>query len=94
MWLDTVELTLSFYFENIDISAGYYILNINTSNRAYDYIVDSSSRDEDEQYATYSITATADMDVNDTAYMTVYQNGGAAQTDVNTGTYFTGCLIG
>jgi hypothetical protein len=33
------------------------------------------------------------MDASDTAYVTVYQGGGAQQSDIWTASYFTGALI-
>ena len=86
------QLSAVFYMNALDISADYYILRIATSNRSYDHVVDSSARDEDETYSSYTISVLADMDVNDTAQISLFQQGGAAQTDITGGTYFTGFL--
>ena len=87
------QLSAVWYLNALDISAAYYILRISTSNRNYDHVVDSSARDEDETYSSYGISVLADMDVNDTAQISLFQQDGAAQTDVTGGTYFTGVLV-
>jgi hypothetical protein len=87
------QLSAVFYMNALDVSADYYILRIATSNRSYDHVVDSSARDEDETYSSYTISVLADMDVNDTAQISLFQQGGAAQTDITGGTYFTGVLL-
>ena len=78
----------------MDIDASYYILSIKTSNRNYDRVIDSSARDEDETYSGYSLSVLADMDASDTAYIAIYQEAGTAQTDISTGSYFGGYLVG
>ena len=87
------QLSAVWYLNALDISAAYYILRISTSNRNYDHVVDSSARDEDETYSSYTLSVLADMDVNDTAQISLFQQDGAAQTDVTGGTYFTGVLV-
>ena len=86
-------LTVSIYFNNLDISSNYYIIQFVTSNRNYDYVVDTSSKDEDEPYSTYSVSALADMDASDTAYINIFVSAGAAQADISTGSFFTGYLV-
>ena len=81
------------YLNSVDIDASYYILSIKTSNRDYDRVIDSSARDEDETYSGYSLSVLADMDSGDTATMAIYQEGGAAQTDISTSSYFGGYLV-
>ena len=87
------QLSAIWYMNALDISASYYILRIATSNRSYDHVVDSSARDEDETYSSYTLSVLADMDANDTASIGLFQEGGAAQTDITGGTYFTGVLV-
>ena len=86
-------LTVSIYFNNLDISSNYYIIQFVTSNRNYDHVVDSSSKDEDEPYSTYSVSALADMDASDTVYINIFVSAGADQTDISTGSFFTGYLV-
>ena len=87
------QLSAIWYMNALDISANYYILQIATSNRNYDHVVDSSARDEDETYSSYTLSILADMDAGDTASIGLFQQSGAAQTDITAGTYFTGYLV-
>jgi hypothetical protein len=81
--------------DNVDIDADYYIISIVTSNVEYKYIFDPVFV-SDPAYFTVNLSVLADLDASDTAYTTIYQGGGAAQTDI-TGdasyTYFTGYLV-
>jgi hypothetical protein len=66
---------------------------IKTSNRAYEFIQTGTVFGaSDPAYASISSTAIADMDANDTAYVYITQNGGAAQTDVTVNSWFAGYL--
>ena len=87
------QLNALWYLNQLDSAASYYILSIVTSNRQYDRVVDSSARDEDETYSSYSLSVLADMDSGDTAHMAIYQQSGGAQTDISTGSYFGGFLV-
>ena len=40
-----------------------------------------------------AVNILADMDAGDTAYATVYQSGGSAQTDINATTSKFGCFL-
>ena len=85
----------------IDISASYYLLKIVTSNRNYESWIDDKDFSADTGYHTFSLTAIADMDKSDTAYVTLYQEGSHThQTDMlydldnsPARTYFTGYLV-
>ena len=89
-------------FNQFDTGAGYYILQIITSNRTYQSWINNKDWSADTGYHNISLTAIADMDASDTAYVTIYQDGGTAhQTDILVDsnnsparTYFTGYLIG
>ena len=85
------QLSAVVYFNQLDADAGYYIIRINTSNRVYDRVINMAGR-SDENYSSYVISVLADMDASDTAYISTLQSGGAAQTDITAGTYFTGFL--
>jgi hypothetical protein len=87
-------------FNSFDTGATYYLLQIITSNRTYQSWVDDNDWTSDSGYHTISLTTIADMDKSDTAYVTIYQSGGTAQTDVvidsdnsPTRSYFTGYLV-
>ena len=71
----------------------YTLLQIETSNKSYQSIIDSGALDEDADYWTFNIHVIADMDANDTADVHFYQNGGSAQVDINTESYFSGVLV-
>ena len=78
---------------NVDDAATYYHVEINTSNRVHrttDHTKNFANGDID--YYTQSISILADMDAGDTAFLRIYQNGGAAITDINTDTRFSGFL--
>ena len=86
----------------IDTAASYYLLKIKTSNRDYEKWIDDKTFSADTGYHTFSLTAIADMDASDTAYVTLFQEGSNThQTDIlddsnnsPARTYFTGYLIG
>ena len=89
------QLNGSVYFYNyLDSSAGYMILIIKTSNREYQKIITATMFGSDIANYSMNISTLADMDANDTAYLNVYQQGGAAQTTISGGnTHFTGYLV-
>jgi hypothetical protein len=89
------QFNLVIRLESVDIDADYYIISIVTSNVEYKYIFDPVFA-SDPAYFTVNLSVLADLDASDTAYTTIYQSGGAAQTDITgdaTYTYFTGYLV-
>ena len=82
-----------FRFESMDTAAGYYHLHLLTSNRNY-FSIMSPKFSSDPSYMFMAISVTADMDANDTAYLTIFQSGGSAQTDISSDSFFSGILIG
>ena len=87
-------------FNSFDTGATYYLLQIITSNRTYQSWINVKDWSADTGYHTVTLTAIADMDAGDTAYVTLYQSGGTAQTDIildsdnsPTRSYFTGYLV-
>ena len=84
------QLNFQMQLENMDIDATYYKVEIVTSNRDYSFY--RSVRDTDVELYTFSGAVLADMDTNDTAKLVIYQVGGAAQTDIKGGTWFSGFL--
>ena len=87
------QLCLQVGMQNLDTVTAYYQLDIVTSNRTYQFLYDPTERTGDVTYATFIVSALADMDASDTAFARLYlPNSGAAQADVNTGTYFSGFL--
>jgi hypothetical protein len=89
------QFNLVIRLQDVDIDADYYIISIVTSNVEYKYIFDPVFA-SDPAYFTVNLSVLADLDASDTAYTTIYQGGGAAQTDITgdaTYTYFTGYLV-
>jgi len=87
------QLCLQVGMQNLDTVTAYYQLDIVTSNRTYQFLYDPTERTGDVTYATFNVSALADMDASDTAFARLYiPNSGAAQADVNTGTFFSGFL--
>ena len=86
------QLNVELRLDNMDTAAGYYYLKLQTSNIIYHSIVDPGGLSSDPSYWSLTISALADMDASDTAYVAVYQAGGASQTDIDTDTAFSGYL--
>ena len=63
----------------------YYVLSIATSNRSYDAVLGPATT----SFATLTVSATADMDAGDTAYLFVIVAGMTKVVDVNAGSYCT-----
>jgi len=81
--------------EAVDTAAGFYLLNIVTSNAVYRYIIDPNFS-ADLNYFSPHVTVLADMDASDTASVTLVQNAGTQQTDMDgdaTQTFFMGHLV-
>ena len=86
------QLNGHFYFLDMDTGATFYEVNILTSNRNYSFDLDPNFS-ADVSYYGFTVSALADMDASDTAYMRVYQSGGTQQTDLSSITKFSGYLV-
>ena len=89
------QLNLMLRLRNVDAASAYYIVSIHTSNRLYRFIYDPDFGQDAVYWAT-SLSVLADMDTSDTAFVSVNQQGGTAQTDVDNGpeyTVFSGYLV-
>ena len=73
------QLSFQLYTLYVDEDAAYTYWSILTSNREYFIIFDSGAFDQEAETWTPTLSITADMDANDTAYMRFYQSGGTAQ---------------
>lgn len=82
----------SVYMQNVDSAAVYYVVTLNTSNRIYDQIF-SPLFSADAPFFSLGSSILADMDAGDTAWITVFQSGGAAQTDIQPSSFFSGHLV-
>jgi hypothetical protein len=89
------KLEVMLRLNNVDASAVYYHIYFHTSNRTYYSIVSSGGFAGDAAYWTMHCPVLADMDAGDTAYVQIYQAGGASQTDISGGndTIFLGYLV-
>ena len=86
---------LSFFLrlENVDTAATSYQFLISTSNRNYVHLIHPSTTfTSDSTYVHANLSILADMDASDTATVQYYQDGGTAQTDIDTDSYFSGFL--
>ena len=87
------QFNLTLYLTGFDVSATYYAMYITTSNRNYELInTGSVSGASDPSYRGFGWSCLADMDANDTAQIHITQSGGAAQTDIQIYSRFSGFL--
>jgi len=87
------QFNTSIRIENWDVSAQYYQLIVQTSNRNYISTWDAALHaSADHDFITLNIPCLADMDASDTAIVTLRQNSGAAQADIQSETFFSGFL--
>jgi len=87
------QLNATFYMADVDSASTEMFIVIETSNFQYyigDWQVDKVFSSDSILMLTGSVLA--DMDVNDTAYIRVYQIAGTAQGDVHNKTCFSGFL--
>jgi hypothetical protein len=93
------QLNAQVYMYQMPENGGYSTLHILTSNRSYLDIFTNSAHDSEITYNSLKVSCVADMDANDTAYVTFYQQTGTAQADIqgsgsNAGnTQFSGFLV-
>ena len=94
-------LTTQFTLTSLDTDSTGYRVALITSNRTYTAYLDTDKYfDADSSWHVITpITSVCDMDAGDTAYVAVFQAGGASITDVvghSTAvlTYFSGYLLG
>ena len=85
------QLNVTVHMRGIDSAANYYEAVLNTSNRVYSNFTDGEGGTDPDTY-TLTISQLCDMDLGDTAYVTINQSGGAAQTDLRQGCHFSGYL--
>ena len=88
------QLNLSLRVNSLDTGANYYQVFMRTSNREI-YVTHDPNYTADLSYHQFSFGVLADMDASDTAYVSIVQSGGTAQTDVMGGgdTSFSGYLV-
>ena len=87
-------LTAGVRFTDLDTASTYFIMYMLTSNRSYQSIISLDRFSNDVAYLTRTLSVVADMDASDTAKVQVlFQVSGSAQTDVDTDSFFSGCLL-
>ena len=88
------QLNMHILLASLDTGHEFVTGQIKTSNRNYDFTTDPNfTGDFTDNPYTCSLSVLADMDASDTAYLTVTTWAGTAQTDVNSGTSFSGYLV-
>ena len=86
------QLNLNLYVTQIDSDVDYYQVSIVTSNRTYAMALDPDFG-QDNAYFPITMTVLADMDVSDTASVSLETSGGNAVADVNVASIFSGYLV-
>ena len=86
------QLNVSLNISQLDTATTQYTIRLNTSYRNYLLAIDPEFGSD--TLFPFSISTLADMDANDTAKVTLAQNGGTNQTDVrdDPGSHFSGFL--
>jgi len=81
---------------SLQTDANYYGIRLTTSNYdTWSYLLDAGGFDETMSYFNMNVPIVTDMDANDTAYVRYYQGGGTGGvSDINSGSWFSGILIG
>ena len=88
------QFNCQIWLEQVDTGTQYYQINLITSNKTYYAIISGGAYAADVLYITRSIPVLADMDANDTAYMSILvHNSGTAQADISTNSTFSGYLV-
>ncbi len=82
----------SLILQAVDTAAAYYACNLVTSNKTFtNYSAPLFTADPANLLITFSVVC--DMDLNDTALVSVNQSDGANQTDIREMSAFSGCLL-
>jgi len=85
------QLNVLIYLNNLDSASDYYIIKLKTSNRDYEIVFDPDFG-QDAVYWGTALSVLADMDASDTSHVIVNYTG-TAQTDIQTGSVFSGYLV-
>ena len=87
------QLNVNVLVTSIDYDAGYYQVQLTTSNRIYYHTFDPDFGGKDYTYFNQDFSVLADMDASDTVKVNIYQANGAAQTDIDAVSTFSGFLV-
>jgi len=85
------SLNVGWMLDQADASAYWRFDLITSNNSFYHYHLDSDVWNADGYHA-FTASYLVDMDASDTAYVRIYQAGGAQQTDIRTDSWFSGHL--
>ena len=87
-------LTANVYYQNLDSGCAHITQKLATSNEDYVTSVDPNTMyTADVAFITLNNSHVCDMDAGDTASVTIYLDGGAAQMDINSSSNFSGALV-
>jgi hypothetical protein len=87
------QLNAMVRMDNLDSSGTWVAMTIQTSNRNYTMLNSASTLDTDSGFWTFTVTALADLDANDTANVLFNKSGGSATGDATDGAaHFNGFL--
>ena len=90
------QFNVTLRLDNIDTAAAYYILTLKASNRDVKLtFFDPDFADADIPHYSIGGSVLVDMDASDTCHLVVIQNGGTAQSDIQStvNTQFSGYLV-
>jgi len=87
------QLSYGLRLEQVNSASSYYHFHLRTSNRVYANIIDPRCFDQNPDYWDIGLSALADMDAGDTAYITAFQAFGSAQMDIHGDSFFSGYLV-
>ncbi len=87
------QLQVALRIDNVDTAANFCRAVIKTSNRNYiGAMIDPAVLSADPGEWNFNFSVLADMDANDTVFITWSQSAGADQADVETDCFFSGFL--
>lgn len=89
-------LATSIRVDNLDTASVYYEMSIVTTARSYTNIITTDQFAADPAYWTFTLSVIADMSATNTATVTISQQAGTVQSDIDAGagyTYFSGALL-
>jgi hypothetical protein len=87
------QLNAQIRLSQVDQPTTYIIIYIITSNRNYFWYMEPADQLSADSNMAGVVSVVADMDEGDTAYVSIWQSGGAQQMDINTSSWFSGCLL-
>ena len=92
------QFNVSVRLNILDTAADYYQIRLSTSNRTITIdTIDPGGFSGDINFYQAAASVVTDMDANDTAHVTIRQQAGTQQTDIESsfdGTFFSGHLVG